>query len=81
MKRNKLVVLDYCAPEAELQRTVVLKAHPIPMYAHARKSHWGDLWPHPPIARVVTRLNDVVAKQNDLQEDYEKEDEINEKGR
>ncbi|KAI8915647.1 mitochondrial small ribosomal subunit Rsm22-domain-containing protein [Gorgonomyces haynaldii] len=57
LKRKKHVFLDYCAPNGDLERTVVQKSHPQPHYADARKSYWGDLWPHPPVAKVVKRTN------------------------
>lgn len=47
-----------------LQRTVVNKKHPEPYYKHARKSYWGDLWPHEPIAKQVVKgatLKDLEA--------------------
>jgi ribosomal protein RSM22 (predicted rRNA methylase) len=46
LKRNGHVLLDYCTPKGTLERTVVAKSHPKPLYTLARKSFWGDLWPH-----------------------------------
>jgi ribosomal protein RSM22 (predicted rRNA methylase) len=53
LKRDKHVVIDYCTPHGTLERTVVAKSHPKPLYQNARKSYWGDLWPHPAHAKSV----------------------------
>lgn len=57
LKRDKHVVMDSCDPSGSLLRTVVSKKMPEPMYSHARKSYWGDLWVHPlaPGSKAVSR--------------------------
>ncbi|KAJ3357873.1 37S ribosomal protein S22 [Kappamyces sp. JEL0680] len=54
LKRDKHVVIDSCTVQGAvslvtvgtMERGVVAKSSPKPMYADARKSYWGDLWPH-----------------------------------
>jgi ribosomal protein RSM22 (predicted rRNA methylase) len=45
LKRNKHVVIDTCSPNGNLERRVVSNKKSS-IYTHARKSYWGDLWPH-----------------------------------
>jgi ribosomal protein RSM22 (predicted rRNA methylase) len=45
MKKNKHVILDVCTPEGTIKRSNIPKAKGI-TYTHARKSYWGDMWPH-----------------------------------
>ncbi|KAJ2999666.1 Methyltransferase-like protein 17, mitochondrial [Globomyces sp. JEL0801] len=58
LKRPKHAVLDICSPEGLWQRTTISKSHPNPLYSHARKSFWGDLWPHEISSKLITREDD-----------------------
>jgi ribosomal protein RSM22 (predicted rRNA methylase) len=60
MKRTKHVILDLCHSSGDLQRIVVSKKVGKLMYKDARKSHWGDLWPHEPTGTVVIKGKDTV---------------------
>lgn len=46
LKRNGHVIHDVCSPEGRLERFVAAKSHGKDEYQDARKSSWGDLWPH-----------------------------------
>jgi hypothetical protein len=54
-KRSGHVVLDLCTPAGSLQRRVVSASHASLLgpgsYRMARKSRWGDTWPHPAVVR------------------------------
>ncbi|KAJ3015958.1 Methyltransferase-like protein 17, mitochondrial [Thoreauomyces humboldtii] len=57
MKRDKHVVMDYCGPSGNLERTIISKAKSgKAQYSEARKSAWGDLWPHTPKGTVTVKL-------------------------
>jgi ribosomal protein RSM22 (predicted rRNA methylase) len=60
-KRSGHVVLDLCTPSGSLQRRVVGASHASLLgpgsYRMARKSRWGDTWPHPAVVRR-TRVAD-----------------------
>ena len=46
LKRNGHVIHDVCSSEGKLKRFVAAKSHGKEEYHDARKSSWGDLWPH-----------------------------------
>ena len=46
LKRNGHVIHDVCSPDGRLERFVSAKSHGKDEYHDARKSFWGDLWPH-----------------------------------
>lgn len=46
LKRNGHVIHDVCSPQGRLERFVSAKSHGKQEYHDARKSYWGDLWPH-----------------------------------
>lgn len=56
LKKNKHVVMDVCSPEGEIQRMIIPKSQGKIPYRDARKSAWGDLFPHasknPPVVRI-----------------------------
>jgi ribosomal protein RSM22 (predicted rRNA methylase) len=71
LKRNKQVVLDYCNHDGKFQRTSVSKSQKTSddqriVYDHARKSHWGDIWPHLPVSKVITRPHQECLKGSEL---------------
>lgn len=47
LKRSGHIVEDVCTPKGTLERFVVAKSHGQQEFYDARKSQWGDLWPHP----------------------------------
>lgn len=65
MKRNQHVNLDLCHFSGNLQRVVVSKKEPRLIYKDARKSHWGDLWPHEPCGKVVIKGKEAISNQDD----------------
>ena len=73
LKRNGHIIQDYCAPDckgldrlqlatniliATFKRVVVPKSQGKSIYYDARKSRWGDLWPHVPknAARIIPTM-------------------------
>lgn len=48
LKRGEHVLLDVCDKEGDLKRFVASKSQGKSIYYDARKSKWGDLWPHLP---------------------------------
>ncbi|KAL7418393.1 cell wall biogenesis and architecture protein [Cryptotrichosporon argae] len=59
MKRSGHVVMDTCHPSGELQRLTFARSHSKQGYYDARKSSWGDLFPHAPVATPVARPRGV----------------------
>ncbi|KAJ3153004.1 hypothetical protein HDU86_005460 [Geranomyces michiganensis] len=65
MKRDKHVVLDYCGSRGRLERTIVSKGKAgKAIYYEARKSAWGDIWPHPPFGTVVEKADKAKEKDS-----------------
>lgn len=46
IKRSGHVVIDACMPNGNLERLTVARSHGKQAYHDARKTNWGDLWPH-----------------------------------
>ena len=46
LKRSGHVIQDACMPEGSIQRFVVAKSAGAQVFYDARKSQWGDCWPH-----------------------------------
>jgi ribosomal protein RSM22 (predicted rRNA methylase) len=67
LKKNGHVVMDVCASEGEIQRMIIPKSQGKLPYRDARKAMWGDLFPHPPKNKVVTRVTQGTTelKQDD----------------
>ncbi|ORX45916.1 Rsm22-domain-containing protein [Hesseltinella vesiculosa] len=59
LKKNKHVVMDTCASNGAIQRMVIAKSQGKVEYRDARKSAWGDAFPHPSKNKVVTRFEPV----------------------
>ncbi|TPX72656.1 hypothetical protein SpCBS45565_g00227 [Spizellomyces sp. 'palustris'] len=58
LKRDGHVILDWCGPSGHLERATVTKSKGGKMqYYEARKSHWGDVWPHPPVHVIPKQKN------------------------
>jgi ribosomal protein RSM22 (predicted rRNA methylase) len=59
-----------------IERIVVAKSHGKQLYYDARKSHWGDLWPHTPRGSVVIKDRaDEPSKKSLTKADKNDEDE------
>jgi ribosomal protein RSM22 (predicted rRNA methylase) len=70
LKRDKHVIFDMCTLNGKkfvhvgtLERTVIAKSHPSPLYRDARKSYWGDNWHHPLHAKSVPWSNQEDEKE------------------
>ncbi|GAA6037858.1 hypothetical protein JCM8097_005074 [Rhodosporidiobolus ruineniae] len=48
MKRSGHVILEVCAPSGDIERHTIPKSQGRQAYYDARKSSWGDTFPHPP---------------------------------
>ena len=46
LKRGGHVIFDACCPSGDVERFTVAKSHGKQEYYDARKSKWGDLFPH-----------------------------------
>ncbi|CAG8520450.1 9068_t:CDS:10 [Funneliformis mosseae] len=62
MKRSEHVVMDYCY----IERGIIPKSQGKTPYRDARKSMWGDLFPHEPKKPAVRRLISQRSKQLDV---------------
>ncbi|CAO3589916.1 unnamed protein product [Absidia cylindrospora] len=65
MKKNKHVVMDICASSGTIQRMVIPKSQGKIPYRDARKSAWGDAFPHGSKNKVVTRMNEGIVDRAD----------------
>ncbi|EAU92266.1 3-methyl-2-oxobutanoate hydroxymethyltransferase [Coprinopsis cinerea okayama7 len=72
MKKSGHVILDSCTSEGKIVRMTIPKSQGKQPYYDARKSAWGDLFPHPPKnppqERVVIR--DVEGKALSVERDH-----------
>ncbi|WWD21480.1 3-methyl-2-oxobutanoate hydroxymethyltransferase [Kwoniella shandongensis] len=59
MKRSGHVTMDACCPDGNIQRLTFSKSHSKQGYHDARKSSWGDLFPHESKTTPVTRTRGV----------------------
>ena len=63
-KRSRHVQMDLCSSVGEIHRIIVPQSQGKLIYTDARKSHWGDLWPHPPKGKPVVFTNFDKAARN-----------------
>ncbi|WVQ83226.1 3-methyl-2-oxobutanoate hydroxymethyltransferase [Cryptococcus sp. DSM 104549] len=59
LKRKGHVTMDVCAAEGHIQRVVHSKSHGKQAYYDARKTSWGDIFPHPTRGTPVIRHRGV----------------------
>lgn len=62
LKKNGHVVLDTCSTSGEIQRMVIPKSQGKIPYRDARKSMWGDIFPHPSKNKIITRVSAATAE-------------------
>ncbi|KAI0323089.1 mitochondrial small ribosomal subunit Rsm22-domain-containing protein [Amylostereum chailletii] len=62
MKRSGHIILDVCAPEGQIIRMTIPKSQGKQPYYDARKSDWGDIFPHEPKNPSQVRYQPVRAK-------------------
>ncbi|KAF7347457.1 3-methyl-2-oxobutanoate hydroxymethyltransferase [Mycena venus] len=48
LKKSGHIILDGCTPEGKIMRMTVPKSQGKQPFYDARKSNWGDIFPHPP---------------------------------
>ncbi|GAB5586034.1 37S ribosomal protein S22 [Umbelopsis nana] len=70
LKKNKHVVMDVCAPSGEIQRMIIPKSQGKIPYRDARKSAWGDLFPHTPKNTAVVRIKQKSLQQESTDVDH-----------
>lgn len=62
LKKGGHVTLDACCSSGNIERFTISKASGKQAYQDARKSKWGDLFPHPPRSKSVVKvLNPLTA--------------------
>ena len=59
IKRAGHIINDYCDVDSTFKRVTVPRSQGKEIFFDARKSKWGDLWPHPPksAARLIETLH------------------------
>ncbi|CAO3645643.1 unnamed protein product [Cunninghamella blakesleeana] len=67
MKKNKHVVMDVCSISGTIERMVIPKSQGKVEYRDARKSAWGDQFPHGSKNKIVTRISEGTTDHNDQQ--------------
>ncbi|KAI7872960.1 mitochondrial small ribosomal subunit Rsm22-domain-containing protein [Spinellus fusiger] len=63
LKNKGHVVMDLCVEKGEIQRTSIPKSQGKIPYRDARKSMWGDLFPHPSKTKWVTRVSQGTVEE------------------
>ncbi|KAG6334024.1 hypothetical protein ID866_5067 [Astraeus odoratus] len=56
LKKNGHIIIDACMPEGKIMRLTIPKSQGKQPFYDARKSSWGDLFPHPPKNKPVERF-------------------------
>ncbi|WWD00559.1 3-methyl-2-oxobutanoate hydroxymethyltransferase [Kwoniella sp. B9012] len=69
MKRSGHVTMDACCPDGNIQRLTFSKSHSKQGYHDARKSSWGDIFPHIPKATPVVRTRGVRRLSKPIKDD------------
>ncbi|OCF32611.1 3-methyl-2-oxobutanoate hydroxymethyltransferase [Kwoniella heveanensis BCC8398] len=69
MKRSGHVTMDTCCPDGNIQRMTFSKSHSKQGYHDARKSSWGDIFPHQPKSTPIIRTRGVRRLSKAEQED------------
>ncbi|KAJ9101137.1 hypothetical protein QFC21_003355 [Naganishia friedmannii] len=59
LKRSGHVIMDTCHPSGSVVRLTVAKSDTKQVYHDARKSSWGDLFPHRPKAAEIERTRGI----------------------
>ncbi|KAG5645336.1 hypothetical protein DXG03_006398 [Asterophora parasitica] len=63
LKRSGHIILDSCTPEGKIMRLTIPKSQGKQPYYDARKSGWGDMFPHPPKNPPQERYQPTRAKR------------------
>ncbi|KAF8587148.1 hypothetical protein K439DRAFT_1407953 [Ramaria rubella] len=66
LKRSGHVLIDACMPEGTIMRMTFPRSQGKQIYYDARKSNWGDLFPHTPKHRPVLRYTGSKPKASRL---------------
>ncbi|WVF69805.1 3-methyl-2-oxobutanoate hydroxymethyltransferase [Kwoniella sp. CBS 6097] len=69
MKRSGHVTMDTCCSDGNIQRMTFSKSHSKQGYHDARKSSWGDIFPHQPKSTPIIRTRGVRRLSKPEQED------------
>ncbi|KZT08624.1 Rsm22-domain-containing protein [Laetiporus sulphureus 93-53] len=62
MKKNGHVILDGCTAEGKIMRMTIPKSQGKQPYYDARKSSWGDMFPHEPKNKPQQRFQSIDAQ-------------------
>lgn len=68
MKRSGHVVMDMCAPSGNLERRRYAKSTGKQEYYDARRTAWGDLFPHESKAKIEVRDRGIIHLKKTLSE-------------
>ncbi|KAL4067352.1 mitochondrial small ribosomal subunit Rsm22-domain-containing protein [Scleroderma yunnanense] len=61
LKRSGHIIIDACTPEGKIMRLTIPKSQGKQPFYDARKSSWGDLFPHPSKNKPVERFQSTSA--------------------
>ncbi|KAG5634781.1 hypothetical protein H0H81_000796 [Sphagnurus paluster] len=64
LKKSGHIILDSCTPEGKIMRLTIPKSQGKQPYYDARKSSWGDMFPHPPKNPPQERYQPMKAKRD-----------------
>ncbi|OAX42679.1 Rsm22-domain-containing protein [Rhizopogon vinicolor AM-OR11-026] len=62
LKKSGHIIIDACTPEGKIMRLTIPKSQGKQPFYDARKSSWGDIFPHPPKNRPQERYQPTLAK-------------------
>ncbi|KAF5392572.1 hypothetical protein D9757_002254 [Collybiopsis confluens] len=66
LKKSGHIILDACTPEGKIMRLTIPKSQGKQPYYDARKSSWGDIFPHEPKNAPQERYQPRRAKREDV---------------
>ncbi|KAG1754790.1 mitochondrial small ribosomal subunit Rsm22-domain-containing protein [Suillus paluster] len=62
LKKSGHIIIDACTSEGKIMRLTIPKSQGKQPFYDARKSSWGDIFPHPPKNRPQERIQSTRAK-------------------
>jgi len=72
LKKSGHIILDACTVDGKIMRLTIPKSQGKQPFYDARKSSWGDIFPHPPKNRPLERSMPVNSKKPSSGEDIGK---------
>ncbi|KIO06885.1 hypothetical protein M404DRAFT_137276 [Pisolithus tinctorius Marx 270] len=65
LKKSGHIIIDACTAEGKIMRLTIPKSQGKQAFYDARKSSWGDLFPHPPKNKPVERFQSAQSGHGD----------------